>query len=64
MTFKCPHCGWEYDPQAKKWSAQQRASELVPTHDYPPPCRAVCPGSGQARRDLTDDSPLWKDLPV
>lgn len=51
-TYKCPHCGWEYPAKG----------DLVPTHDYPKPCRSVCPGSGQAPRNaLTDNRPLWKD---
>jgi hypothetical protein len=48
----CPHCG-------KIWSGMK---DLIPTHDFPVPCRAVCPGSGQCPRNpLTDKRPLWKD---
>jgi hypothetical protein len=55
-VMKCPHCGREYSPQACK--------PLIPTHDWPPPCRAVCPGSGQIPRNAeTDRRPLWKDDP-
>lgn len=37
-TGTCPHCGR---------SLELRGDGRVPTHDHPPPCRAVCPGSGQ-----------------
>ena len=54
--MKCPHCGREYSLRA--------CNPNIPTHDWPPPCRAVCPGSGQIPRNaLTDNRPLWKDLP-
>lgn len=52
--FKCPHCGKEFKQSACK--------PLVPYHDYPPGCRAVCPGSKQDPRNAeTDMRPLWKD---
>lgn len=52
--MKCPHCGREYSSRARK--------PLIPTHDYPPTCRSVCPGSGQTPRNAeTDFRPLWKD---
>lgn len=60
----CPHCGWKYDPADKRWGTKQLPHELVPTHDFPRMCRAVCPGSQQhPRNPETDRRPLWKDLP-
>lgn len=54
-VFMCPHCGWTYQPDGDGWS-------LVPTHDFPKPARAVCPGSQQTPRNAqTDRRPLWKD---
>jgi hypothetical protein len=51
----CPHCGEVFK--------RHGFSSLIPTHDFPKPCRAVCPGSGQnPRNSLTDNRPLWKDL--
>jgi len=48
----CPHCG-------ELFSAR---NQLIPTHDYPKPCRSVCPGSGQVPRNPeSDNRPLWKD---
>lgn len=50
----CPHCGKLFvglPPQ-------------VPTHDYPPPCRSVCPGSGQVPRNPESDARLlWNGEP-
>lgn len=54
--MKCPHCGKQFWPAALVGS-------LIPTHDYPPPCRAVCPGSQQVPRHISDRRPLWKDDP-
>ena len=55
IEYMCPHCGW-------KFPASRAQGGLVPTHDYPPPCRSVCPGSKQAPRNpLSDRRPLWKD---
>ena len=48
----CPHCGEGF---AKLNKGQ------IPTHDYPRPCRRVCPGSGQHPRRR--DANLWKDDP-
>ena len=41
--LKCPHCGALYDcePETNMHTAR------VPTHDFPIPTRAVCPGSGR-----------------
>ncbi len=52
MKAECPHCGEEF---AKLNKGQ------IPTHDFPRPCRAVCPGSGQQPRRR--DANLWKDDP-
>ena len=49
--LKCPHCGWTYPFR----------SGLVPTHDWPKPCRQVCPGKGQTPRGMADRRLLWKD---
>lgn len=54
ITYKCPHCGWQFEGGLTD-------SPLVPVHDYPVPCRTVCPGSKQAPRSLADRRPLWKD---
>lgn len=54
MRSQCPHCGKIFENLAG----------LIPTHDFPPPCRAVCPGSGQTPRNPdSDNRPLWKDQP-
>lgn len=50
---ECPHCG-------AKFSKLREGK--VPTHDFPPPCRSVCPGSKQEPRER--DDPLWKDNPA
>ena len=54
--MKCPNCGELLEPVLK------RGVPVVPTHDFPRPCRAVCPGSGQLPREPSDASPLWKDM--
>lgn len=41
MAVECRHCG--------RSLARSRDGK-VPMHDYPPPCRAVCPGSGHQPR--------------
>ncbi len=52
--YKCPHCGKLYQ--------MAECTPLIPTHDYPPLCRSVCPGSGQHPRNaMSDRRPLWKD---
>jgi hypothetical protein len=55
---KCPHCGKEFQ------YSQLTVKSLVPTHDWPPPCRSVCPGSGQIPRGIADKRILWKDEPA
>lgn len=50
---QCPHCGQEF---------KGLKDGKIPTHDFPPPCRAVCPGSKEEPRQH-DDTPLWKDDP-
>lgn len=50
---ECPHCG-------EGFATLKNGSE-IPTHDFPRPCRQVCPGSGEAPR--RKDSQLWKDEP-
>ena len=55
IQYMCPHCGWCYD-------ADKSDDGLVPTHDFPKPCRSVCPGSKQTPRNPhSDKRPLWKD---
>lgn len=53
MTTQCPNCGEEFTklPGGK-----------IPTHDFPRPCRRVCPGAGQSPR--RQNAPLWKDDPA
>jgi hypothetical protein len=52
----CPHCGEIFE------FAALRNGALIPTHEFPRPCRAVCPGSGQVPRNPDSDKrPLWKD---
>jgi rubredoxin len=62
----CPHCGWQYDPATEKDRRDATSPspfELVPTHDWPPPFRAVCPGTHQHPRNPDSDRrPLRKDL--
>jgi hypothetical protein len=52
--LKCPYCG-------RLFFDSELAGKLIPTHDYPQPCRMVCPGAGQYPRNVTDLRPLWKD---
>lgn len=40
----CAHCGYTLD---------LRADGLVATHDWPRPCRQVCPGSGKEPKVIT-----------
>lgn len=49
----CPHCG-------EAFTALKAG--VIPTHDFPKPCRQVCRGSGQLPR-ATPETPLWKDDP-
>lgn len=52
--YMCPHCGQLFTEHC----------EQIPTHDYPPLCRSVCPGSGQHPRNPSSDRrPLWNGLP-
>jgi hypothetical protein len=51
--YMCPHCGEIFT---------RLADSLIPTHDFPKPCREVCPGSGQTPRNPDSDRRrLWKD---
>lgn len=50
---QCPYCGEEF--RALK-------DGLIPTHDFPKPCRSVCKGSKEEPR-VDKDTPLWKDDP-
>jgi hypothetical protein len=53
-TDMCPHCG----------ELVECRNGLTPYHDYPKPCRAVCPGSEQNPRCSTSDArPLWNGEP-
>ena len=50
----CPHCG----------EITGVTGGLVPTHDYPRPARAVCPGSQQIPRNAESDRRvLWDGHP-
>lgn len=51
MPPQCPHCGEQF-PKLKEGK--------IPTHDWPRPCRQVCPGSGERPR-ANADTPLYKD---
>ncbi len=59
-NLKCPHCGWTYDPNTDP-RCKNRPRDVVPYHDYPPPCRSVCPGSKQAPIYADDERVLGKD---
>lgn len=53
-NMMCPHCGELFT------YAELHERALIPTHDYPRPCRAVCPGSKQHPRNADSDRrPLW-----
>lgn len=54
MKAKCPHCGELF---------KKLLNSEIPTHDFPKPCRSVCPGSGERPRPEKDERPLWKDDP-
>ena len=58
LNYKCPHCGEQFTSEAMVYRG---VKGLIPGHDFPRPCRAVCPGSGQHPRDIGDNRPLWKD---
>lgn len=50
----CPHCGQTF----------RSLSTLIPTHDWPPLTRQVCPGSQQIPRCAESDGrPLWNGKP-
>ncbi len=53
-TAKCRNCGTEFS---------KLKDGKIPTHDFPPPCRSVCRGSGQLPKD-DEATPLWKDDPT
>lgn len=54
MTGMCPHCG----------AIVEVRHSLTVTHDYPPPTRQVCPGSGQNPRCAESDARrLWNGQP-
>jgi hypothetical protein len=55
--MKCPYCGEEFDVGESGDSGDQ----LTPRHDFPRPCRSVCPGSGKPMRRIEDPWPLGKD---
>lgn len=59
--LKCPYCGWLYSQSQAKKRYRNFDVNAVPTHDFPPMCRAVCRGSGQSPRLDIDDRPLGKD---
>lgn len=54
MNMKCPDCGTLFE-------VDKLIKGLIPTHDYPKPCRVVCPGSKHSPRSTADGRPLWKD---
>jgi endogenous inhibitor of DNA gyrase (YacG/DUF329 family) len=52
-TATCPHCGEKFT---------KLKDGVIPTHDFPRPCRQVCRGSGEQPKQHAD-TPLWKDDP-
>lgn len=55
---KCPHCG-------EVWTNEMLLdSKRVPEHDFPRPCRAICPGSGRFPLAANDPRPLEKDVEI
>ncbi len=50
----CPHCGEQFT---------KLKDGKIPTHDFPRPCRQVCPGSNREPKRKAD-TPLWKDDPM
>ena len=58
----CPHCGKVFKINDCLKVRGDVEEFVVPTHDWPPPCRAVCPGSGQEPRMVSDSRPLGKDM--
>jgi len=50
MIMKCSYCGKKFDLDIL----------YAPTHDFPPPCRSVCPGSGKLMLKLTSKKKLGK----
>ncbi len=52
--YRCPHCG-------RGFNGDQLVTKMIPTHDFPVPCRSVCPGSGQNPRSIADKRRLGKD---
>jgi ribosomal protein L37AE/L43A len=50
---ECPHCGERFT---------KLKEGMIPTHDFPKPCRMVCRGSGKPPR--RKDAPLYKDDPT
>lgn len=58
QRYKCPNCGRLFTFAQCRY---RDVAGLIPTHDFPVPCRAVCAGSGQHPRDPNDRRPLWKD---
>lgn len=54
MSSMCPYCG----------TIVRLRHNLTATHNWPPPTRQVCPGSGQnPRNPETDGRPLWNGEP-
>lgn len=56
--YKCPHCGWIYNP-----SSHDGGFALVPDHLADSYDRLMsCDGAGQTPRNAASDNrPLWKD---
>ena len=62
--YKCPHCGWQYDPSSYHVTGTHEPWDLVPKHDAVVAGNIVieCPGQQQKPRNAeTDNRPLGKD---
>jgi hypothetical protein len=53
---RCRHCGKVFEVEG-----DARVTYPAPTHDWPPPCRSVCSGSGKGMRRPCDLHPPEKD---
>lgn len=61
--YKCPHCGWLYDP-TKTAKGTFIIAGKVPIHSElgPSSLTSYCPGVGQEPRNAeSDNRPLWNE---
>lgn len=64
--YKCPHCGWTYDPSILGYGlVPQHAERPLPVADavaWDGEAALPCQGSGQHPRNAeTDHRRLWRD---